>query len=114
LHLVLSKRTRGIIGASELALMKPGARLINTSRGPLVEQAALLDALANKRIAGAAIDVYDEEPLPPDHPYRSAERLLATPHIGYVTRALYERFYRDAAEHFSAWIASTSSNPPRD
>jgi phosphoglycerate dehydrogenase-like enzyme len=114
LHLVLSKRTRGIIGANELALMKPGARLINTSRGPLVEQAALLDALVNKRIAGAAIDVYDEEPLPPDHPYRSAERLLATPHIGYVTRALYERFYRDAAEHFSAWIASSPSNPPRD
>jgi phosphoglycerate dehydrogenase-like enzyme len=84
--------------------MKPSARLINTSRGPLVVEAALLNALSNHRISGAAIDVYDVEPLPQDHPYRRAESLLATPHIGYVTRGLYEVFYRDSVESISAWL----------
>jgi phosphoglycerate dehydrogenase-like enzyme len=104
IHMILSKRTVGLIGAAELALMKPSARLINTSRGPLVVEAALLDALGNRRIAGAAIDVYDVEPLPHDHPYRRAGDLLATPHIGYVTRGLYERFYRDTVTNISTWL----------
>jgi phosphoglycerate dehydrogenase-like enzyme len=104
IHLVLSQRTTGLIGDAELALMKPTARLVNTSRGPIVVEAALLRALAERRIAGAAIDVYDREPLPVDHPYRSAERLLATPHIGYVSRGLYERFYVDTVANVSAWL----------
>jgi phosphoglycerate dehydrogenase-like enzyme len=104
IHMVLSARTKGLIGAAELALMKPSARLINTSRGPLVVEAALLDALSNHRIAGAAIDVFDIEPLPEDHPYRRVENLLATPHIGYGTRGLYERFYRDSVANISAWL----------
>jgi len=103
-HMVLSRRTVGLIGATELALMQPSARLINTSRGPLVVEEALLDALANHQIAGAAIDVYDTEPLPEDHPYRRAENLLATPHIGYVSRRLYERFYQDSINNISAWL----------
>ena len=104
IHLVLSPRTTGLIGAAEFALMKPSARLINTSRGPLVVEAALLDALANRQIAGAAIDVFDIEPLPADHPYRRAENLLATPHIGYVTRRLYERFYQDTVANIATWL----------
>jgi phosphoglycerate dehydrogenase-like enzyme len=105
-HLVLSDRTRGLVGAAELALMKPSARLVNTSRGPIVVEAALIEALTAGRIAGAAIDVYDIEPLPKDHPYRKIDRLLATPHIGYVSRGLYERFYRDMAENIAAWLDS--------
>jgi len=104
IHLVLSVRTTGLIGAAELALMKPTARLVNTSRGPIVVEAALIDALAAGRIAGAAIDVYDIEPLPPDHPYRSIDKLLATPHIGYVSRGLYEVFYRDTVASIAAWL----------
>lgn len=104
IHMVLSRRTIGLIGATEFALMKPSARLVNTSRGPLVVEAALLDALASHRIAGAAIDVYDVEPLPEDHPYRRANHLLATPHIGYVSRGLYERFYRDTITNISTWL----------
>jgi phosphoglycerate dehydrogenase-like enzyme len=104
IHTVLSRRTVGLIGAAELALMKPSARLINTSRGPIVVEAALLDALTRRRIAGAAIDVYDTEPLPQDHPFRHTENLLATPHIGYVSRGLYERFYTDTVSHISAWL----------
>jgi phosphoglycerate dehydrogenase-like enzyme len=103
-HLVLSPRTVGLIGATEFARMKPSARLINTSRGPLVVEAALLDALAKSRIAGEAIDVFDIEPLPEDHPYRRAGNLLATPHIGYVTRSLYERFYQDTVANIAAWL----------
>jgi phosphoglycerate dehydrogenase-like enzyme len=104
IHMVLSPRTTGLIGVAELALMKPTARLINTSRGPVVVEKALLDALANRQIAGAAIDVYDLEPLPEHHPYRFANKLLATPHIGYVTRGLYERFYRDCVANISSWL----------
>jgi phosphoglycerate dehydrogenase-like enzyme len=104
IHVVLSPGTIGLIGAAELALMKPSARLVNTSRGPIVVEAALLDALANRRILGAAIDVYDVEPLPADHPYRRAENLLATPHIGYVTRGLYQRFYQDTVDNIRSWL----------
>ena len=104
IHVVLSRRTIGLIGAAELELMKPSARLVNTSRGPIVVESALLNALANHRIAGAAIDVYDVEPLPKQHPYRHLENVLATPHIGYVSRGLYERFYRDTVANISAWL----------
>jgi phosphoglycerate dehydrogenase-like enzyme len=93
IHLRLSPRTRGLIGARELALMKGGAFLVNTSRGPIVDEQALIDALAQGRIAGAALDVYDTEPLPADHPLRRAPGLLLTPHIGYVTRETYRVFY---------------------
>jgi phosphoglycerate dehydrogenase-like enzyme len=104
IHLVLSSRTRGLIGAAEFALMKPSARLINTSRGPIVVEAALIDALARQQIAGAAVDVFDTEPLPPEHPFRRFDNLLATPHIGYVSRGLYERFYRDTVANIVAWL----------
>jgi phosphoglycerate dehydrogenase-like enzyme len=104
IHLVLSERTRGLIGTRELSLMKPTARLINTSRGPIVVEADLIQALKTGRIAGAAIDVYDMEPLPANHPYRNTANLLATPHIGYVSRALYERFYRDTVSNIIAWL----------
>jgi phosphoglycerate dehydrogenase-like enzyme len=110
-HLVLSDRTRGLIGAGELSLMKRSARLVNTSRGPIVVEAALIAALQAGQIAGAAIDVYDVEPLPVDHPYRNLDDLLATPHIGYVSRGLYERFYRDTVANISAWLDAKRSVP---
>ena len=104
IHVRLSDRTRGLIGAEDLALMKPTAYLINTSRGPIVDEDALLAALRNNEIAGAGIDVYGEEPLPHDHPLRSAPNTVLTPHIGYVTGASYERFYADAVEDIAAWM----------
>jgi phosphoglycerate dehydrogenase-like enzyme len=106
IHLVLSGRTRGLVGAAEFALMKPTAWLVNTSRGPIVVEADLLDALKTGKIAGAAIDVFDQEPLPLDHPFRSLPNLLATPHIGYVSRALYERFYQDTVSNIVQWLDS--------
>ena len=105
-HLVLSDRTRGLIGAPEFALMKPAARFVNTSRGPIVDEAALIEALQARRIAGAAVDVFDMEPLPPDHPFRKLDNVLATPHIGYVTEDLYRTFYGDAADRIATWLAS--------
>jgi len=105
IHLLLSKRTRGLITADDLALMKHTAVLINTSRGPIVEQQALLDALHGGTIGGAGLDVFDEEPLPKDHPLRSAPRTVLTPHLGYVTRNTYEIFYREAVEDVAAWMA---------
>ena len=104
IHLVLSGRTRGLVGASELALMKPTAQLVNTSRGPIVVEADLVEALRRGKIAGAAIDVFDQEPLSRDHPFRSLPNLLATPHIGYVSRALYERFYQDIVANIVQWL----------
>jgi phosphoglycerate dehydrogenase-like enzyme len=104
IHLVLSARTTGLIGTEEFALMKPRARLVNTSRGPIVVEGALIRALGERQIAGAAIDVFDSEPLPPDHPYRRIDHLLATPHIGYVSRGLYQRFYRDTVTNILAWL----------
>ena len=111
IHLVLSGRTRGLVGAAELATMKPSARLVNTSRGPIVEEAALVDALRERRIAGAAIDVFDVEPLPSDHPYRSLENALATPHIGYVSRELYRTFYGDTVKNIAAWLDRQNGTP---
>lgn len=109
-HLVLSRRTRGLVGAKELALMKPTARLVNTSRGQIVVESDLIAALQNGKIAGAALDVFDQEPLPPDHPYRSVPSLLATPHIGYVSRSLYERFYGDTVNNIRQWLSRRSSS----
>ncbi len=108
IHLVLSDRTRGLIGAPELAHMKPDALLVNTSRGPIVEWRALLDALRAGRPGAAAIDVYDEEPLPPNDALRDralidAGKLLLTPHIGYVGRQNYAVFYRQTVEAIEAW-----------
>jgi phosphoglycerate dehydrogenase-like enzyme len=104
IHLVLSRRTRGIVGAQDLRLMKPTAYLVNTSRGPLVDEDALVDALRRRVIAGAALDVYDVEPLPESHPFRSLDNVLATPHVGFVTRDTYETFYRDTVENIVAWL----------
>src|ERR1700736_2896072 len=108
LHLVLSGRTRGLIGAPEFALMKPTARFVNASRGPIVDEAALIEALRARRIAGAAVDVFDVEPLPPDHPFRKLDNVLATPHIGYVTEDLYRTFYADAAVNIATWLEANS------
>ena len=91
IHLVLSSRTRGLVGAAELVKMKPTALLINASRGPIVEEQALISVLKNKRIAGAAIDVFDIEPMPPSHPFRTLENVLATPHLGYVSHVVFTR-----------------------
>ena len=104
LHLVLSDRSRGTIGASELGMMKRSAFLVNTSRGPLVDQQALLAALHDGTIAGAALDVYDEEPLPADHPLRSAPNTVLTPHLGYVSEGTYEIFFGDAVEDIAAYL----------
>jgi phosphoglycerate dehydrogenase-like enzyme len=104
IHLVLSGRTRSLVGAAELAKMKPTARLINTSRGPIVDEQALINALRNKQIAGAAIDVFDTEPLPGSHPFRTLDNVLATPHIGYVSQELYRTFYEDSVSNIRKWL----------
>lgn len=107
IHVRLSDRTRGLVGAAELARMKPTSRIINTSRGPIVDTAALLAALESGQIAGAAIDVYDTEPLELMHPLRLMDNVLATPHIGYVTREMYETFYGDTVHNIVAWLDQT-------
>jgi phosphoglycerate dehydrogenase-like enzyme len=104
IHLVLSSRTRGLVGAAELERMKPTAWLINASRGPIVEEQALVSVLRNKQIAGAAIDVFDVEPLPPNHPFRTLDNVLATPHIGYVSQGLYKTFYEDTVSNIRKWL----------
>lgn len=104
IHLVLSDRTRGMVGAPELGLMKRTAYLVNTARGPLVDEAALIVALQGRQIAGAALDVFDVEPLPTEHPFRTLDNVLATPHIGFVTRDTYETFYPDILEDILAWF----------
>jgi phosphoglycerate dehydrogenase-like enzyme len=107
IHLVLSERTRGLIGARELALMRPTAYLVNTSRGPIVDEAALIRALRAGAIAGAGLDVYDEEPLPADHPLRGLPNTVITPHLGYVTEETYRIFYGQALEDVRAFLAGT-------
>lgn len=105
IHTKLSPRTTGLVGAAELALMKPDALLINTSRGPVIDEAALLAALHEGRIGGAGIDVYEPEPLPAEHPLRTAPRTLLTPHIGYVTEETYRIFYGGTVAAIEAWLA---------
>lgn len=103
IHQILSDRTRGLVGASELAMMKPSAYLVNTSRGPIVDENALLGALKSGIIAGAGLDVYDEEPLPKNHPLRSIDTAILTGHTGFVIKELYELVYGEAVENVSAW-----------
>ncbi len=107
LHIPLSGRSRGLIGAPELALMKPTALLVNTSRGPIVDEAALAAALREGTIAGAGVDVFETEPLPAQHPLRDAPNTVLTPHIGYVTEATYAVFYGEAVEDIAAWRDGT-------
>src|SRR6266850_1884918 len=104
IHLVLSNRTRGLVGAGELERMKPTARLINAPRGPIVKEKALIRVLKKKKIAGAAIDVFDIEPLPASHPFRTLDNVLATPHIGYVSHDLYNTFYEDTVSNIRKWL----------
>jgi phosphoglycerate dehydrogenase-like enzyme len=110
IHLRLSARTIGLVGARELALMKPDASLVNTSRGAIVDEPALIDALERGRIAGAALDVYEREPLAPDHRLRSLPNLLLTPHLGYVTRETYCVFYGETVELVLAFLDGRPRN----
>ena len=104
IHVQLSERTRGLIGGRELALMKPGAFLINTSRGPIVEEAALIAALRDKRIAGAGLDVFDVEPLPVEHPLRKLDNVVLTPHLGYVAEQNYRAFFAGIVDDIRAFL----------
>jgi phosphoglycerate dehydrogenase-like enzyme len=104
IHLVLSSRSRGLVGPAELEKMKPTSWLINASRGPIVDEQALISALKSKQIAGAAIDVFDIEPLPPSHPFRRLDNVLATPHIAYVSHDLYKTFYEDTVSNIRKWL----------
>lgn len=106
-HLVLSSRTRGLISARELGLMKPTAYLVNTSRGPIVDEVALVDVLDKGSIAGAGLDVFDQEPLPLDHPLRLLENTVITPHVGYVTEETYRVFFGDALEDIHAYLSGS-------
>ena len=110
IHLILSDRSRGLIGAKELKQMKPSAYLVNTSRGPIVDEDALLEALQSHKIAGAGIDVYSEEPLPIGSPFRTLDNVLLTPHMGYVATNNISRMYSDAAEDIAAFL---DGNPVR-
>ena len=101
---VLSDRTRGLVGAKELGLMKKTAYLVNTSRGPIIDEKALLDALNNKQIAGAGLDVFDVEPLPLDHPFRKMDNVVITPHLGYVSQQNYEKYYPDIVENIRGFL----------
>ena len=104
IHLVLVDATRGLVGANELAQMKPTSWLVNTSRGPIVDEVALVQALKEKRLAGAALDVFNVEPLPEDHPFRTLDNVLATPHLGYVSREQYEGYYSDTVQNIATWL----------
>ena len=107
IHLVLSERTRGLVGAADLRAMKPTAILVNTSRGPIIDEDALIETLSEERIRGAALDVFDTEPLLADHRLRSLPNALLTGHVGYVTRDQYETFYQDAVEDIAAFRTGT-------
>ena len=104
IHVVLSQRTRGLIGAKELGLMKPTAYIVNTSRGPIIEEAALLSALRENKIAGAGLDVFDVEPLPVDHPLRSMDNVVLTPHLGYVSIQNYRAYFAGVVEDIRAFL----------
>jgi D-3-phosphoglycerate dehydrogenase len=103
-HVVLSERSRGLVGAADLARMKPTSYLINTARGPIVDEAALLETLQQRKIAGAAVDVFSVEPLPVDHPFRKLDNLLLTPHLGYVTQEGFRNHYTQMVEGIDAWL----------
>ena len=107
IHLVLSDRTRNLVGAEELAVMKPGAYLINTSRAGILDQTALLDSLQRQGIAGAGLDVFAEEPLPEDSPFRDLPNVLATPHLGYVTDANYRTYFPQVVDDIAAFLSGT-------
>lgn len=104
IHLLLSPRTRGLIGRAQLQAMKPSAFLVNTSRGPIVDEAAAVEALRARRIRGYAVDVFDREPLAADHPLRGLDNVLGTPHIGYVTEDTYRAYFRDVVANIAAWL----------
>jgi D-3-phosphoglycerate dehydrogenase len=110
LHVVLSARSRGLVGREDIARMKPSAYLVNTSRGPLVDEAALLDALRERKIAGAGIDVFSVEPLPVDHPFRKLDNLVLTPHLGYSTEEGFRAHYSQMVDTIDAWF---KGEPPR-
>lgn len=103
IHLVLSERTRGLLGRADFALMKPSLILCNTSRGPIVDEAAMLDALRERRILAAALDVYDVEPLPADHPLRGMDNTVLSPHLGYATQGNYGAYFTDTIDAIRAW-----------
>ena len=111
IHVVLSQRSRGLVGAADLARMKPTAYLVNTARGPIVDEAALLEALTQKKIAGAGIDVFSVEPLPVDHPFRKVDNLVLTPHLGYVTEDSFRNHYTQMVEGIDAWFKGFNSAP---
>jgi len=111
LHVVLSERTRGIVAATDLARMKPTAYLVNTSRGPIVAEAALLDCLRNRRIAGAALDVFDQEPLPKDHPLIALDNVILTPHLGYAVEESYRMVYGQTVEAIRGFLAGKPVRP---
>ncbi len=104
IHLVLSDRSRGLVGAKEFSLMKKTSYLINTSRGPIVDEKALIAALQNKAIGGAGLDVFDVEPLPLDHPFRKMDNVVITPHLGYVSEQNYRKYFPDIIEDIRAWL----------
>ena len=104
-HLLLSDRTRGIVDSQALNWMQPTALLVNTARGPIVDETALIKALQKNRLAGAALDVFEQEPLPANHPFRTLENVLATPHVGYVSRQNYQMFFAQMIEDIQAWAA---------
>jgi len=110
IHVVLSGRTRGLIGAADFARMKPSAILVNTSRGPILDEAALIEALGQRRLAHAALDVYSREPLPADHPLRRMENVTLSPHLGYVNTDIFRHFYGESVKNIEAWLAGKPIN----
>ena len=103
-HVILSDRSRGLVGAKEIGAMKKTAYIINTARGPIIDETALLTALKNKTIAGAGLDVFAIEPLPLDSPYRKLDNVVITPHLGYVSEQNYRKYYPDVVEDIRAWL----------
>jgi D-3-phosphoglycerate dehydrogenase len=110
IHLVLSDRSRKLVGAADFARMKPSAVLVNTSRGPIIDEAALVDALQQRKFAHAALDVYDREPLPADHPLKRLDNVTLAPHLGYVNTDVFKTFYGDALSNIEAWLDGKPKN----
>jgi len=110
IHVVLSQRSRGLVGRDDLARMKQTAFIVNTARGPIIDEAALLETLQQKKIAGAAVDVFSVEPLPVDHPFRKLDNIVLTPHLGYVTQETFRAHYGQMVEGIDGWF---KGEPPR-